>query len=104
MDWPEAILMIVLIIAAFGVIVYAIKHEPDGDDAPEDGWLAQHLTRRIVVHTTDDLSLEGTLRLQSTDGVVLVAVRLLEDNVELGGDVWVPRQKVAFVQEQRAGT
>lgn len=99
MDWPTALLIAVLALGAMAALAWHTRR----DAIPNDGWLAQHLTRRVVVHTTDDLSLEGTLRIQSTDGLVLVAVRMLEQNVELGGDVWVPRHKIAFVQEQRGG-
>jgi hypothetical protein len=63
------------------------------------GWLEQATSRRLVVHTSDDRSIEGTVAQVGDDGLVLRAARLLGPKpVDMAGDVWVPRGRVLFVQ------
>jgi hypothetical protein len=62
-------------------------------------WLDSVTLRRLVVHTTDDHSMEGLLASNSPDGIVLVHAKLLgEKTVEMGGQVWVPRGQVLMIQ------
>lgn len=62
-------------------------------------WLEQRRCDKVIVHTTDKVSLGGVLMSTGRDGIVLTAVRYLEDEgVELGGEVFVPREKVSFMQ------
>ena len=66
--------------------------------APSD-WLGAAERRRLIVHTTDDRSIEGLVASAAVDGLVLSAARLLEKTpVDLAGDVWVPKAKIVFVQ------
>ena len=69
---------------------------------PEPGaasWLEEKTARRLVVHTTDDRSIEGLLEFVGPDGVTLRAARLMaKPPVDLGGEIWLPRETVAFVQ------
>lgn len=67
-------------------------------------WLRQRTLARILVHTTDDKTIEGVLDTVARDGVVLIAGRYLEGDakVELAGETFIPREKIAFVQVAEA--
>jgi hypothetical protein len=68
-------------------------------DRPPVSWLEESIHRRLIVHTTDDRSIRGLLRLAADDGLLLWGAELLEkEPVKLAGDVFVPRDKVSFVQ------
>lgn len=66
-------------------------------------WLWRRRARGVVVHTTDDRSMEGLLSEVARDGVVLKGARYLDDDktVPMSGEIWVPRDKVAFIQVVR---
>lgn len=62
-------------------------------------WLGRQQTRRVIVHTTEDTSIEGTLLSTTVDGVVLRAAKLLDaQDTPLGGEVFVPARQMHFVQ------
>lgn len=79
-----------------------VEAPPAEAATPQPGpasWLDQKMARRLVVHTTDDRSIEGLLESVGPDGVTLRAARLMgKPPVELGGEIWLPRETVAFVQ------
>lgn len=70
--------------------------------APErepQGWLERTVHRRILVHTVRDQSIEGILREECVDGLLLWQAKMQGRNpILLSGDVFVPRAEVAFVQ------
>lgn len=64
-------------------------------------WLKSVMTKRLLVHLTSGQSLDGSLTAIMADGIVLRAAKLLADSdkaVSMAGEVYVPREKVAFVQ------
>lgn len=61
-------------------------------------WLHRAVAERVVVHTSDDTSIEGLVREHSADGLVLAAARMVDHDVTLAGEVWVPRRKVVMIQ------
>lgn len=62
-------------------------------------WLKTKLRNRAVVYTTDDHTLDGWLSDEGTDGIVLTDTYVRSDNdVHLPGDVFIPRDKVRFLQ------
>lgn len=64
-------------------------------------WLERVLRRRVVVHTKDDMSFDGSLWETTDDGLILRAAQLLNTNgapTALPGEVFVPRPNVSFVQ------
>lgn len=65
------------------------------------GWLDRMVAERVIVHTSDGTSIEGVIRERGADGVVLTAARLLDGEVNVGGDVWIPRSKVHMVQRSQ---
>lgn len=72
--------------------------------APEPAqWLEQAEHRRLTVHTVADQSIQGTLRLAAPDGLLLWSVKMLTKNgaVQMEGEVFIPREQVAFVQTMR---
>ncbi|MCU4184015.1 hypothetical protein K6U06_06560 [Acidiferrimicrobium sp. IK] len=84
---------LVLTVALLILTVRSAPVEPPAD------WLARATSRRLVVHTSDDRSIEGTVASVGADGVVLSAARLLgAKEIDMAGDVWIPRSKVVFVQ------
>lgn len=64
-------------------------------------WLDRVMKKRVVIHTKDDQSIEGTLMEQVEDGVILRAAKLLNPagaSTPMAGEVFVPRDNVAFAQ------
>lgn len=61
-------------------------------------WLRRRSGRRVVVHTSDGASLEGVLMVTATDGLVLAWTRHLDAELDLSDQVWVPRERIAFIQ------
>ena len=66
-------------------------------------WLDRRSGERVLVHSTTEQTFEGVVREVNRHGVVLAAVRLVDAGVDVAGEVWVPREKVLFVQRHRAG-
>lgn len=66
-------------------------------------WLETVTRHRIHVHTKDEHTIEGVLEGTTPDGLVLRAALLhtagAENPVPMAGDVWVPRERVAFIQD-----
>lgn len=68
------------------------------------GWLRRQLATQCVIHTVDEQSIAGYLEEVARDGVILrAATHLGETRVEIGGEVWVPRARIAWVQVIRYG-
>ncbi|MGP8180845.1 MAG: hypothetical protein ACLP1E_08715 [Acidimicrobiales bacterium] len=68
---------------------------------PEPTWLERMMRERVVVHTLKGDSIEGLLSETGNDGVVLhVAVMLQREGngIPLAGEIWIPREQVAFAQ------
>lgn len=64
-------------------------------------WLARSIRRRVIVHTTDDRSVEGVLVAHDRAGVALASAAYLDAGpapLALAGDLWLPRDRVRFVQ------
>jgi hypothetical protein len=75
----------------------------EADPVGPDGWLDQVTYRRVFVHTLADKTYEGILRATFTDGVVLVAARLVDKNdVDLAGEIFIPRDQIQVVQNTAA--
>lgn len=79
--------------------------------APEpDNWLDKALKRQVAVHTVHDQTFEGTLIHAHDDGVLLWGAAILSgvdrggevQKVRLSGEVFIPRDRVLFVQTVRA--
>ncbi len=68
------------------------------------GWLDSKHLHRLIVHTTDDKSVEGCVLRVARDGVVLIQSKFLDGDgqVPLAGEFFIPRDRIAFVQEVRA--
>lgn len=67
-------------------------------------WLEEATHRHIAVHTTDDETLEGILRLHTDEGLLLWNVSLVggpDESIPLEGDIWVYREKIRFIQTLR---
>ncbi len=64
-------------------------------------WLSTVMTKRILVHTKGDMSIEGSLVAQMSDGIILRAAQLLNSGANptsMAGEVFVPRENIAFAQ------
>lgn len=65
------------------------------------GWLEGVILKRIMVHLKDDNSIEGSLVAVMADGLILRAAELRNLNnppVKMAGEVFVPRENLAFAQ------
>lgn len=69
------------------------------DHRPRDpgSWLATVTRRRLLVHTVDRTTFDGQLVRVDTDGLVLQPAQW--EGQQLGGEVWVPRERVGWCQE-----
>lgn len=66
------------------------------------GWLRRQLSTQCVIHTLDGQSMAGFLEEVASDGVILRAAEYLgEQRTQIGGEVWVPRARIAWVQVVR---
>lgn len=62
-------------------------------------WLQTRKHDRVIVYTTENDTLDGLLEAVAADGLVLWDSRVQSDQgVPLGGEVFVPKDKVRFVQ------
>lgn len=70
-------------------------------EAPTE-WLEAVMTKRIVVHLMNSVTIEGSLMAQYEDGILLRAAKLLGDGTQNGtamaGETFIPRGQVMFVQ------
>lgn len=65
-------------------------------------WLERAIHRRVIVHCADDRSIEGVLVLAADDGLLLWSAKLLgKPEVDLAGEVFVPRSQVLLIQTVR---
>lgn len=87
------LIVAVLVAAATGGVVWFTRR----------GWLVRRRSERLIVHTTDGQTIDGTLRDVGPDGLVLLAPRLVDADVALAGDVFIPKAKVLMVQRPSAG-
>lgn len=70
------------------------------------GWLVGQRLRKVHVHTVEDTTIEGVLAEDAADGVVLRAAAFHEGAnhpVQMQGEVFIPRQQIAFIQVTGGG-
>lgn len=96
-----AVLVIVLLalVAALAAALYvAVRRLVDA--RRPDTWLDGVTSERILVHTVESQTIDGTLLSAGADGLVLVAARFAHTDqpVTFAGDLWVPRDKIRVVQ------
>lgn len=96
MDMLLAVLA--LTILAAGVVV-AAGWLVGGRRRDPGGWLDAATRRRLLVHTRDGQTLDGQLVRVDRDGVVLEPARLDGVSDGLDGQVWVPRERIAWAQQ-----
>lgn len=69
-------------------------------EGPQE-WLKRVSARKVLIHQTNDHSIEGLLVGVFDDGILLRSAAMLRsgaDATPMGGDVFIPREKVALVQ------
>lgn len=93
---------LVVLVLCVGMMV-GVGTVPMVDRFSGRSWLRQRTARSVVVHVSDGpdgRSIEGLLVSVGQDGVVLRAARYLTDDaqVPLLGELFVPRDRVLFVQ------
>jgi small nuclear ribonucleoprotein (snRNP)-like protein len=74
--------------------------ELEAASRPTD-WLESVMTKRILVHLTNNMTIDGSLVARYEDGIVLRAAKLLDDSGKssaMAGETFVPRENVAFAQ------
>ena len=67
-------------------------------------WLERVLTKKVIVHTKGDQSIEGLLVANYADGLLLHAPSLLNSGAAptpMAGEVFIPRPNVLLVQLDR---
>lgn len=68
-------------------------------------WLRTKVRKRAIVYTVDEQTLDGWLVEVAGDGLVLNDTHVrTERDVPLPGDVFVPAERVRFVQIVRSST
>lgn len=82
----------VTIAASVAAMVFVVFYE-------RRAWIARRMGRRAIVHLSDERSIEGTLMVSARDGIVLAGATYLEGaGTNLGGEIYVPRERLLFVQ------
>jgi hypothetical protein len=64
--------------------------------ARRPGWLARSTRHRVLVHTVDGQTIDGQLARVDRDGLVLSPAEW--ESVDVGGEVFVPRERVGWCQ------
>lgn len=97
-----AIWALVVIAVVLGIVFLDRPADSPGITPPTTqptSWLESVTARKLIVHTTDDHSMEGLLVHTGPDGLLLDHAKLLGDKpVDLGGRIWIDRDKVLMVQ------
>jgi hypothetical protein len=65
------------------------------------GWFERTQHRHIWIHTTDERTMRGYVKEVSVDGVLLADAEYLPDQgapMPLGGEAFIPRERVNWVQ------
>lgn len=96
----EVLILAMAAVAVVGMITGAVM----AHKSRQPTWLDRVTADHVVVHTVDGTSFAGLLAETAADGVVLRAARMLDHDVDLAGDVFVPRGRVAFVQRGEVTT
>lgn len=92
------VLFVPLIVVTVAGIIFGIKSRRMSHS---DSWLEEVVRRRLLVHTRDGQTLDGQLARVDADGLVLSPAKL-EGEYDLGGEVWVPRERVGWAQHPPA--
>lgn len=92
---PAVILACTLIVSCL-IVVLAFRSPPKPAAKPD--WLATRSGRSLIVHTLDGQSIAGVLIHQGTDGLMLMAAKLIDAGAVLPGETWIPAHTVAFIQ------
>lgn len=79
-----------------GLLWWISRHERR---LQEPRWLHEVTRRRLLVHTRDGQTLDGQLARVDVDGLILEPVTLADGGVSLDGRAWVPRERIAWIQE-----
>lgn len=64
-------------------------------------WLRHQTHREVLVTTTEDQTFEGVLAEDARDGVILRCAKLHrpgDEAIPLGGEVFIPRDRVSVIQ------
>jgi hypothetical protein len=78
-----------------------------GETRDPDAWLQSVTLRRLHVHMLNEQTIEGTLATNAEDGLVLKAAVLhqaQQPSIPMAGDVFIPRERIAFIQDVPAPT
>lgn len=62
-------------------------------------WLEDATRARIMVNTTDGHTIEGSLVRADAGGIVLSPARYTDAQQDLAGNVWIPRERVGWIQQ-----
>lgn len=90
--------IIVGVVATVALVAAAIAVERHRHCSREPaGWLGEAVRRRLLIHTVDGQTIDGQLARVDADGLVLAPA--MWEGYELGGQVWVPRERVAWAQQ-----
>jgi hypothetical protein len=93
----------VLAIVALSAVIVALVAVIIVSRRPKS-WLDRVTGERVLVHTVDSQTIEGSLFAVLSDGVLLKAPRLMEDQpLNIAGEVFIPRAKIAMVQRPGSG-
>lgn len=98
----ELVVLVVLLAVVGGLAATVVRQRfaSSGDAS----WLDRVMGERVLVHTTDNQTIDGSLMAVQLDGLILRAATLHTDQpIPLSGELFVPRAKVSLVQRVGAG-
>lgn len=95
--------MVVVMVCAVAALVAAAAVGVAAVVAGRRSWVKRVTAERVLVHTTDAQTVEGVLRDWSRDGLVLAAPRLVDQEADLAGEVFIARERVLMIQRHQVG-
>lgn len=82
-------------------VIEELREELAAERREPAEWLSRVTTRKILFHLRNNTSVEGFLKSNHSDGVVLLspAMRVPDaDPVQMGGEVFIPRANILLAQ------
>lgn len=80
------------------------RDDPPPAEEAHGSWLDGVTRRRVLVHTRDGQTIDGQLARVDRDGVVLAPATLADGPHDLAGEVFVPQERIAWLQQPEAAS
>ena len=96
----ESLALVVQAVALAALAWHVLRRRQPPPPPPPTEWLKAITHSACVVHTKDGNTYQGLLAAVFNDGVLLKSATHIDAQVQLAGDVFVPRAMIAMVQRE----